>query len=68
MERDERQELAVTIGLLLLVGGVLLGDALFGPWPTLAVGVTFVLVHYLGPHAGGEVAVRRFARRLRRYH
>lgn len=68
MQRDEQQAFAVAIGLLLLVGGVLLGDATVGPWATLAAGVALVLVHYLGPAVARELAVRRFARRIRRHH
>lgn len=66
MQRDQDQDLAVAIGLLLLVGGVLVGDALVGPWLTLAAGVALVLTHYLGPAVVRELAVRRFARKLRR--
>ncbi|MFI9307361.1 hypothetical protein [Streptomyces triculaminicus] len=66
MQRDEQQALAIRLGLLLLVGGVLLGDALIGPWPTFAAAVSLVLLHYLGPALAREVTVRRFARQLRR--
>ncbi|MFC5144591.1 hypothetical protein [Streptomyces aureoversilis] len=41
-------------------------DALFGPWVTFAGGAGFILVHYAGPVVAHELAVRRFARRLRR--
>ncbi|MCC2275754.1 hypothetical protein LKL35_10030 [Streptomyces sp. ET3-23] len=68
MQRDEQQALAVAIGLLLLVGGVLVGDATVGPWPTFAAGVALVLVHYLGPAVARELTVRRFARQIRRHH
>ncbi|MFI9238503.1 hypothetical protein [Streptomyces sp. NPDC053079] len=67
MQRDEQQALAAAIGLLLLVGGVLVGDALVGPWPTFAAGVTLVLTHYLGPSVVREITVKRFARQLRRH-
>ncbi|QSY48114.1 MULTISPECIES: hypothetical protein [Streptomyces] len=67
MQRDEQQSLAVAIGLLLLVGGVLVGDALVGPWPTLTVGIALVLIHYLGPAVARELIIRRFARQIRRH-
>ncbi|MFI9311119.1 hypothetical protein [Streptomyces triculaminicus] len=67
MQRNEQQALAITLGLLLLVGGVLLGDALIGPWPTFTAAVSLVLLHYLGPTLAREVTVRRFARQLRRH-
>ncbi|MEU2856711.1 hypothetical protein [Streptomyces syringium] len=67
MRRDEQQALAITIGLLLLVGGVLLGDALVGPWLTFAAAVSLVLLYYLGPTLVRELTIRRFARKLRRH-
>ncbi|MEV4743660.1 hypothetical protein [Streptomyces sp. NPDC049555] len=57
----------MTAGLLLLVGSVLIGDALVGPWPTLAAGVGLILLHYLGPFIAREVVVWRFGRQMRRF-
>ncbi|MFG2183400.1 hypothetical protein ACGFLS_32415 [Streptomyces abikoensis] len=65
--RDETQALAVTLALLLLIGGVLVGDATVGPWWTLAGAAGPVVTGYLAPGIGREIAVRRFRRRVRRW-
>ncbi|MEU9523696.1 hypothetical protein [Streptomyces sp. NPDC048224] len=67
MTPEEDQALAVTVGLLLLIGGTLLVQQLVGTWPTLAVGVVLVTGGYAARPLAHEVAVRRFARQLRRY-
>ncbi|MFB7225661.1 MULTISPECIES: hypothetical protein [Terrabacteria group] len=65
-ERDEAHAFAVTVGLLLLIGGVLLMRQLWGVWAAFALAAAPVLACYLGPPIAREVAVRRFARQLRR--
>ncbi|WP_236241693.1 hypothetical protein [Streptomyces sp. CC228A] len=64
---DVRQETAVCIGLLLLIGGVLIGRELIGLWPTFTVSTAAVVAHFATPIAAREVAVRRYARHLRRH-
>lgn len=63
---DERQALAVTLGLMLLVGGVLLLRETAGVWAAFGVGVGLVLAGYAALAVAREIAVRRWARRLRR--
>lgn len=65
MDREE-QRLAITIALLLLIGGTLLGQQLIGTWPTLAVGVVLVVGGYALPLLVREALARRVARELRR--
>jgi hypothetical protein len=67
VRRTEDQGLAITISLLLLIGGTLLGQRLIGTWPTFAIGVGLVVGGYVLPAVVREIAVRRFARQLRRH-
>lgn len=64
--RDETQALAVTLGLLLLIGGVLVADATVGPWWAFGGAAGPVVTGYLAPGLAREIEVRRFRRRLRR--
>ncbi|MFI9720770.1 hypothetical protein ACIHFE_14100 [Streptomyces sp. NPDC052396] len=64
---DEEQRLALTIAGLLLVGGVLLGQALIGTWVTFALSAGTIVGYYLTPWICEEVTVRRFTRQLRRW-
>lgn len=63
---DDRQDTAVCIGLLLLIGGVLIGRELIGLWPTFTVSTAAVAAHFAAPTVAREVAARRYARHLRR--
>ncbi|MCD9144347.1 hypothetical protein LUZ28_07475 [Streptomyces albireticuli] len=60
------QRLAITIGGLLLLGGTLVCQAVTGTWVTFTAGAALIIVTYVVPMAHEELAVRRFARRLRR--
>lgn len=62
----EDQALAVTVGLLLLVGGVLIGRELIGVWGTFGVAVVLIVGGYLAPRIVRWLTVRQFGRRLRR--
>jgi hypothetical protein len=64
--RDGDQGLAITVGLLLVVGGVLIGVGLVGVWRTFTVAVVLIVGGYLSPAVARWVTVRRFARSLRR--
>ncbi|MFB1041527.1 hypothetical protein [Streptomyces chrestomyceticus] len=64
--RNERQALAVTLGLLLLVGCTLLLRELTGVWAAFAVSCGLTLAGYAAPGLARELTVRRYARRLRR--
>jgi uncharacterized membrane protein YfcA len=63
---DEHQALAVTLGLLLLIGGVLLVSCWAGPFTAFAAGAGPILAAYLGPRLARRLAVHRAVRRLRR--
>lgn len=58
---DDRQALAVTVALLLLIGGVLLADAWTGPFTAFAAGAIPVLLGYAARPAG---ILRRLLRGL----
>ncbi|GAA0462489.1 hypothetical protein GCM10009544_26200 [Streptomyces stramineus] len=62
----EEQKLAITIGGLLLVGGVLISQALLGTWPTFSVAATVFVGAYVAPRLLQELTIRRFGRQLRR--
>ena len=57
----------MTLAALLLIGGTLVGERLIGTWATLTVGVVLVVGVYMAPVVARAVAVRRFARQLRRW-
>ncbi|MEH6374511.1 hypothetical protein V7793_09260 [Streptomyces sp. KLMMK] len=61
------QRLAMTIGGLLLVGGVLISQALIGTWVTFSIGAATAVGAHLTPWAFRELTIRRFVRRLRRW-
>ncbi|NEE37981.1 hypothetical protein G3M53_72860 [Streptomyces sp. SID7982] len=65
-DHDEHQALAVALGLLLLVGGVILVCCWAGPFTAFAVGAGPVIAVYAGPRVARILAVRRAVRRLRR--
>lgn len=65
-DRDEHQALAVTLGLLLLIGGVLLVNAWAGPFVAFAAGAGPVVAAYTGPRIIRSLAARRAVRRLLR--
>ncbi len=68
MRRDEQQALAVTVGLLLLVGAVLMARELLGLWVTFTLAAGVILGAGYGlPWLVREVTVRRFSRQLRRH-
>ncbi|KOT57991.1 hypothetical protein [Streptomyces peucetius] len=58
--------LAGTLGLLLLVGCTLLLRQLAGVWAAFGVSCGLILAGYAVPGLARELAVRRYARRLRR--
>ncbi|WP_199930635.1 hypothetical protein [Streptomyces sp. CB02923] len=59
--RNERQALAVTLGLLLLVGCTLLLRELAGVWLAFAVSCGVILGGYATPGLARELTVRRYA-------
>ncbi|MEU3902045.1 hypothetical protein [Streptomyces sp. NPDC045251] len=65
-DHDEHQALAVTLGLLLLIGGVLLVSCWAGPFTAFAAGAVPIVAVYAGPRVARLLAVRRAVRRLRR--
>lgn len=65
--RDEEQALAVTVGLLLLIGGVLIARELLGLWLAFTVAVVPVVGGYAAPIVARWLTLRRFARAVRRY-
>ncbi|ORT53323.1 hypothetical protein BKD26_38700 [Streptomyces sp. CB03238] len=65
--RDEEQALAVTVGLLLLIGGVLMARELLGVWVAFGLGSGAVVGGYCLPWVIRWVTIRRAVRQLRRY-
>ncbi|MEU8960074.1 hypothetical protein AB0C93_37940 [Streptomyces sp. NPDC048518] len=65
-DHHEDQALAVTLALLLLIGGVLLVSLWFGVWWAFAAGAVPVVTAYAAPRLVRLVAARRAARRLLR--
>lgn len=63
---DGGQALAVTLGLLLLIGGTLLLRELAGLWPAFAVATGAVVGAYYLPGITRRLIERRAVRRLRR--
>ncbi|MFF2527267.1 hypothetical protein [Streptomyces liangshanensis] len=64
--RDEEQALAVTLALLLLIGGVLVLRELLGVWGAFASAAGVVLAGYYTPWLVRWAIVRRAVRELRR--
>ncbi|MFE3585071.1 hypothetical protein [Streptomyces vinaceus] len=56
--RDESHALAVTVGLLLLIGGVLIAREALGLWPAFTLAVAPVVGVYAAPRAR-QAAARR---------
>jgi hypothetical protein len=65
-EHDHDQALAVTLALLLLIGGVLLISCWTGPLTAFAVAAGPVVVAYAAPQVARRLAARRAVRRLLR--
>ena len=65
-DQAEDQALAVTLGLLLLIGGVLLIDLWFGPYVAFAAGAGPVVTAFALPRLWRRLAVRRAVRRFLR--
>lgn len=64
---DETQRLAITLGLLLLIGGVLIGSQLIGVWLTFGISTSIIVGVYAGTQVKYEIKVRRFIRRMRHW-
>ncbi|MBK3636729.1 hypothetical protein JHN52_28265 [Streptomyces sp. MBT97] len=65
-EHDHDQALAVTLALLLLIGGVLLLSCWTGPLTAFAVAAGPVVAAYATPRLTRRLAARRAVRRLLR--
>lgn len=63
---DDRQALAVTLGLLLLIGGVLLLREVAGVWWAFTITAGAVVGAYYLPDITRRLITRRAVRRLRR--
>ncbi|MFF7146314.1 MULTISPECIES: hypothetical protein [Streptomyces] len=65
-DHAEYQALAVTLALLLLIGGVLLIACWSGVWVAFAAGAGSVVAAYAAPRLIRRIAARRAVRRLLR--
>ncbi|MFC8778403.1 hypothetical protein ACFT5E_34725 [[Kitasatospora] papulosa] len=67
---SERDSLALTLAVGLLIGGVLIGREILGLWPVVAVTYGPLVAIYCGPEVVRRLLIRRevwrFGRELRR--